>query len=326
MSNFDDILNNTPKAPVPNTPAQGNRYDPNAEFSKEDYAAKKQAAREAAFSLSDSTALEVAGDSGRFRQFLDVQSQFDRYSAVNALLILAQKPEATRLGDYDHWNEKGGFVKAKQTAIAILEPHEYTKEDGTTGTGYNVKKVFDIAQVDTRKMNIPTPPNFTERQLLAALVHNAPMKITSVAELPGERGAMTDPDTGDITVRKGMAFADTFSSLANELTAAEVNSARAEPSIPGRMGEQYQMRTASAFGTTSPGFTAYAAAYVLCKKYGVDTQSFNLSDASAVFEGMDAQTSKGELSQIRSAAESVANRMAKHLDAVQKAAKNQDAR
>ena len=303
MNNFDDILNNTPTAPAQD---KGSAYDPNAEFSKEDYAAKKQAAREALFALSDETALGVAGDDGIFRQFLDVQSQFIRYSAVNALLILAQNPEATRLGDYDHWNERGGFVKAKQTAISILEPHEYTKEDGTPGTGYNVKKVFDVSQVDTRKMQIKSPPEYTERQLLAALVHNAPMRIASVAELPGERGALTDPDTGDITVRKGMSFAATFSSLANELTAAAVKAAPNETSVP--------------------GFTAYAAAYVLCQKHGLETQHFDLTAAPDVFDGMDAQAVKGELSYIRSAAENVSGRMAKHLDAVQKAAKNQDAR
>jgi len=301
MNNFDDILNNTPS-----TPAQGDRHDPNTQLSKEDYAAKKQAEREAAFALSDDMAMNVAGDSGTFRQFLDVQSQFDRYSAVNALLIMAQNPEATRLGDYDHWNEKGGFVKSKQTAISILEPHEYKKEDGTPGTGYNVKKVFDVAQVDTRKMRMLPLPEYTERQILTALVHNAPMKITSVTELPGECGAMTDPDTGDITVRKGMSFVDTFSSLANELTAAAVKDAPAETSVP--------------------SFTAYAAAYVLCQKYGLETQQFDLTAAPDVFADMDAQTVKTELSHIRSVAENVSSRMAKHLDAIQKAAKSQDAR
>jgi len=64
MSNFDDLLNNSP------TEQDG------AQLSKEDYAAKKQAEREAAFELSDNAALEVAGNGDMFRQYLDVQSTY----------------------------------------------------------------------------------------------------------------------------------------------------------------------------------------------------------------------------------------------------------
>ena len=125
MNNYDDLLNNAPAEPQ------------SGQLSKEEYADKKRAEREEVFALSDSTALEVAGNGGKFRQYLDVQSRFDRYSAVNALLILAQKPEATRIGDFDYWKGIGGFVRPRQSAISILEPHEYLKEDGSPGIGYN---------------------------------------------------------------------------------------------------------------------------------------------------------------------------------------------
>jgi hypothetical protein len=41
---------------------------------------------------------------------------------------------------------------------------------------------------------------------------------------------------------------------------------------------------------------------------------------------MDAQAIKGELAQMRDAAENISGRMAKQLDAVSKAARNQEAR
>ena len=84
-----------------------------------------------------------------------MQSTFGRYSAVNALLILAQKPEAARLGSFDYWKSQNGFVKPGQSGISILEPlKEYEREDGSTAVGYNVKKVFDISQIDARELNI----------------------------------------------------------------------------------------------------------------------------------------------------------------------------
>lgn len=294
MNNLDDLLNNSPAKEQPH-------------FTKEDYIAQKQAEREAVFALSDATALNVSGNGDRFQAFLDVQSRFDRYSAVNTLLIFAQKPEATRLRSFDSWKDNGGFIKPGQTGISILEPHEYIKEDGSAGTGYNIKKVFDISQVDTRKMNSPAPvPKYTNRQLLQALISKALVKITGVNELPGELGAQTHPETGEIFVLKGMDFGETFSSVAQELAYSEL--------------------ATSPKTQENPQFSAFCASYLLCKKYGVDTQVFDFSDAPNIFEGMDAQAVKGELSQIRDAASNIAARMARQLDAITKAAKSQEPR
>ena len=92
------------------------------------------------FALSDDAALHVSDSGEQFQSFLDVQGQFDRYVAVNALLIYAQQEnlsngKATKLGDFDYWKDKGGYIKQAETAIDILEPHEYVKEDGSPGTG-----------------------------------------------------------------------------------------------------------------------------------------------------------------------------------------------
>ena len=294
MPNFDDLLNNSP--------AEQN----SGQLSKEEYAAKKQSEREAIFELSDNAALEVGIDGGMFRQYLDVQSKFDRYSAVNSLLIMAQNPEATRIAEFDTWKARGGYVKPGQNAISILEPYEYTKEDGTAGTGYNLKKMFDISQVDTRKISVSPPPTYSDRQLLQALLSKAPMKITGVENLSDGLGAYTDRDTGEMFVRKGMEFADTFRSVAQELCYAEVE----------RDGKN----------TADPAFTAYSASFLLCKKYGVDTQNFDFKNAPGMFNGFNAKDIKAELSAIRNAAENISGRMSRQLDAVGKAAKSQDAR
>ena len=295
MNNYDDILNNAPD--------EGQ----SGQLSKEEYAARKKAERDEVFTLSDTTAQEVAGDGGKFQQYLDVQSKFDRYSAVNALLILAQKPEAARLGDFGYWKNLGGYIKPGQSGFCILEPHEYTKEDGTPGTGYNLKKVFDISQVDARKIKATPQLNYTNRQLLSALISKAPMKISGANELPDGNKAITNPETGEITVCKGMEFTDTFKSVSQELGYYEAD--RNSDKIP-----------------VNPSFIGYCTAYILCKKYGVDTQSFNFDKTPDIFHDLTPQGIKQELSIIRDAAESIAERMAKHLEAAQKAVKNQESR
>jgi len=188
-----------------------------------------------------------------------------------------------------------------------LEPgKEYERKDGKgTAVGYNVKKVFDISQVDTRKLRQPAPPRYTERQLLGALISKYPMKIIGVDELPDGCGAMTDVD-GSILVRKGMEFSSTFRAVAYEMAGAELAT---DPEL-----------------SPEQAFCAYSATYLLCKKYGVDTQEFNFGETDSVFEGMDAQDIKGELTQIRDAAENISSRMARQLNTTEKAAKNQEVR
>jgi hypothetical protein len=297
MNNFDDILNNAPAQEQNGTP----------QLSKEDYAAMKKSERDDLFALSNDTASEVSSDGNMFRQYLDIQGRFDRYSAVNSLLILAQKPEALWLGDFDHWKNKGGSIKSNEKGISILEPQEYTKEDGSPGVGYNVKKVFDMSQVHTQRVKPdPVTPAYTERQKLQALVHKAPVPISSVDALAGSAGAQTNPDTGAITVRRGMEFSDTFSSVANELAAAEI-----KPNDKTRIDKD---------------FSAYCVSYLLCKKHGVSTDKFDFKEVGKVFEYLDTQEQKAELQMIRDTFADISGRMNRQLESQQKTARNQEAR
>jgi hypothetical protein len=294
MNNFDDLLNNTPEAQKPQQP----------QLSNEEYAEKKQAERDSLYETADNAALSVANNGAEFQKYLDVQSRLSRHSANNALLLMVTKPEASQLGDFDFWKDKGGSIKANEKAISILERNEFTKDDNSVGYGYNVKKVFDISQVDTQKMKIDPPKNHDERQLLKALVHKAPMKIQGVDELSNGGGAMTDPQTGDIYVLKGMEFGDTFRTVAHEISLAEVDRDK----------------------VTDPQFTAYCASYILCNKNGIDTKGYDFNSVPHIFRDKEPKEIKGELSQIRNIAEDISGRMAKQLDAVQKAAKTQDSR
>lgn len=58
-------------------------------------------------------------------------------------------------------------------------------------------------------------------------------------------------------------------------------------------------------------FHAYCASYMLCKKYGIDTQAYDFSYAPAFLEGMEPQEVRAELSKARDAANQISSRMAK---------------
>lgn len=178
MANYDDIFNAS---------AQKDTEDKSfVSFNKEEWAAQKKQERESAFAMIDETAQRMANDGGLFQSYLDVQARFDRYSVGNAVLITAQKADATQLSDFKGWKNNGVFIKKGESGIVLLEPgEEYTKEDGTVGVSYNSKKVFDISQTTAKVKDRPAMKR-DERLLLKAIIHNAPCPIEISQKLPGE--------------------------------------------------------------------------------------------------------------------------------------------
>ncbi|MHB2029399.1 MAG: pentapeptide repeat-containing protein, partial [Acidimicrobiales bacterium] len=67
--------------------------------------------------------------SEKWKQYLDVQSKFYRYSPSNAMLIMMQNPYATRVAGYKKWLELGRQVMAKESALRILAPITYQKDN-----------------------------------------------------------------------------------------------------------------------------------------------------------------------------------------------------
>ncbi len=82
----------------------------NRPFDKEEWAAAKQAQRKEAYELIDNTCSEMVASGDSFRQYLDVQGRFDRYSVANAILVSAQMPEATQLKEYSKWKANRVYV------------------------------------------------------------------------------------------------------------------------------------------------------------------------------------------------------------------------
>ena len=177
MSNFDDIFESAPQTD---------------EFDKEAWAAKKKAERDEVYALADATAEAVCADGGKFRDYLDVQAAFRNYSATNALLILATKPDARRLGDKDFWRDQGVYIKRQEFSrpIKIVESTgEYTRDDGSIGVSYNIKRVYDISQT-TARTRAPQAVSHDARALLNALIYKRPAPVQSVDELPNGMDAV----------------------------------------------------------------------------------------------------------------------------------------
>lgn len=264
------------------------------------YIAESKNNRNRCYELSESMTVAVATDGQKLQQYLDTQSRFDRYTTNNVLLIMAQRPDAEKIGDYGYWKEKGAYIKRteRNNPVLILVPgKEREMEDGSKGTYYNAKKVYDITQT-TLNENIQPQVAIDEKLLIRALISNPPANIQSAApdQMPENIGAIFEPEENCIYVRTGMNAQEIFRNLTPELAHAG-------------FAEKYDGYDRDEFS-----FYAYCASYMLCKKYGIDTQGFDFSNASEYFDGMETQEVRGELSKAREAATAISSRMAKVFD------------
>ena len=286
MSSFDDLFRQENEQPVP-------RND--LPFDKEAWKQQKQEQREMVYAMIDDTAQTVARDGAAFQKYLDVQSRFDRYSVANALLILAQKPDATRIADFDTWKEQGAYIRKNETGFYILEPgEEYRREDGSVGISYNPKKMFDISQTgNSRKRETPTYPD--DRTRIKALMDHAPVPIRISDALPEGTNALYRPEAREIQIRKGMDAGNIFRALSQELAHAEMDKGDGN------------------YNRSDHAFHAYCVSYMLCKQYGVDTNGYRFDRAPQMLEGMDPQEIRAELSVIREAAGEISGRMNRML-------------
>lgn len=285
MNNLDDLFMQENESPAPQN---------NQPFDKEAWKQQKRKQREMVYSMIDDTAKDVAINSIAFQNYLDVQSRFERYSVANALLILAQRPYATRIADFETWKEQGIYIRKKESGFYILEPgEEYQRDDGTTGISYNLKKMFDISQTGAQKQESHTYPD--ERSRIKALMAHAlvPIRINNI--LPEGVDAIYILEEREIHIRKGMNAGNIFRSLSQELAHAEMD------------------KGDGSYSRSKYDFYAYCVSYMLCKQYGVDVQNFQFDEAPEILQGMNSQEVRAELSVIRETATEISSRMNRML-------------
>ena len=271
-------------------------------FDKEQWAAQKQAQRKEAYELIDSTCAEmmISGDS--FRQYLDVQGQFDRYSVNNAILVSAQMPEATQLKEKAAWKQSRVYVNKDAQKVVILEPSkEYTREDGSKAVGYNAKEVYDISETSAKDRQ-EAQEKKSMRELVSALIDASPVPFVPVADL--EMPAYYDSEQQSIFIRTGLNEEQLFVSMAKEVSAAVFDF------------KHNESREASEF-------KSYCVAYMVSSRYGVDTKGFNFSRLPKELAETDTQAFKGELGSMRDVLGEIQSEMYKSMEK-NKPAKNKE--
>lgn len=236
---------------------------------KEEFAARKKAEKEAAYESIDAALSEIMDSEVSFKDYLDFQSHMERYTVSNTLLIMSQRPDATQLKSADSWNELGASINKGAKGVHILEPHDFVDDEGNQRTSYNIKNVFDISQTNAE----PQPAKTFDRSpkaLVKAMLNATALNKAAVDELPIENStAYFDNKSKTLMVKKHSDTVSMFKDISRELSLAEIAANSDE------------------YNRTECLPSAVCASYMLCEKYGIDNSGINVESAKAMWKGKE---------------------------------------
>lgn len=297
--------------------------------------AKNSSRREAAKAKAEAAQQQLADsveqlhDPEAWARYLDWAGRFHKYSWGNIMLIMLQRPDATRVAGFRKWQELGRQVRKGEKGLTILAPRtgpcRDCKGEGTGcsrcgGRGrylyFTTATVFDIGQTDGDE--VPAPP-VPDAQLLtggdaamfdrlAELLTPAgwTVEVGSTAEAgPGVNG-FCQHDRRRIVIAEDRDPAHRVKTLLHELAHASLH----DPAVVDYTAERGRCEV-----------EAESVAHVVLAGLGLDTTGYSLGYVTGWANG-DAQV-------LRAAAQRVLGEARRMLDVLipeEGAEQGQDAR
>ena len=222
----------------------------------------KQVASKAIVELSK--ALE-RGHSEGLRKYLAAMARFHRYSLCNILLIVSQRPNATRVAGFQAWKQFGRFVRKGSKGILILAPILRRKtaeqadiEDEPSGmpVGFRAVHVFDLADTDGQPLpsiaeTQGNPIGHTDR--LKQFIAQRSIQLEYSNDIYPAQGLCLP---GKITLLPGQSPAEEFATMAHEVAHALLHQ------------QERRAQTTKCIRETE----AEAVAFVVCESIGLQAQ------------------------------------------------------
>ena len=242
-------------------------------------------------------AVDEVRASEAFRQFLNVQSRFHRYSWHNTLLIASQRPDATRVAGYKTWQGFGRQVRKGERGIAIIAPCHYKRELESTDDGeretveglyFRVVHVFDITQTDGQALPMLDVPNVEAAadDLLTKLVRVGEGRSIRVEFKTIDTGAFGYSEHGKVSIDTGHATGQQAKTLAHELA-----------------HEALHWEDRGSFTRSIAELEAESVAYVVCTHFGLDVE-VRASRYIALWQG-DSKSLRASLERISKTAREI---------------------
>jgi antirestriction protein ArdC len=215
-------------------------------------------------------------ESGGVKEFFSNMAKFRRYSFANQLLIMLQRPGATKVAGMTTWNGLQRRVKKGERGIAVFAPIFRKKESGDSGeeelVGFKTVHVFDISQTEGKDLSCKelqgttdfvASPDVDTGELTRRLRSACPVPVLR-KPLAGMRGYY-DPANGVIVLSESLSDRGIPRTLIHEMAHW----------LAIRTGEH---RADAASGERPMGeVVAEAAAFIALSHFGLDTGSISFA-------------------------------------------------
>ena len=235
------------------------------------------------YQMIDDASREIVSDPEKFKSFLDTQSRMDRYSAANALLIYSQYPQATQLKDFDDWGKDNVKITKGAKSISILEPVEYTRADGSPGISYNVKRYLMLRTQIVESSAVSA--NRDPKALITTMLDVSPVEVAATDELPyPNMAAFYNNEKQTLYVKRNVG-----------------DSVAVAQCVAQELGHAQLSINSESYSRRDMGFQAVCIGYMICKKYGVDTQNFAINRIPEGLASKEPKEIRAELSKTRNA-------------------------
>ncbi len=201
-----------------------------------------------------------------FRQYLDVQARFHKYSWHNTMMIVSQKPDAERVAGFKTWQTMGRHVRKGERGIMIFAPrpwkHTDTDDNGNDterqGVSFRPVYVFDVSQTDgdpLPEVEVPDVETASD-SLLASLERVAVQRGIAVTYTELEPGYYGLSKGGTIEIATGHATGQQAKTLAHELAHEAM----------------HKQNRPSGLTRTIAELEAESVAYVVCSHFSLDVE------------------------------------------------------
>ena len=260
---------------------------------------QRQAEREAASSLRDTSVAEITADPELFARYLDVQGDNPTYSAGNIALVMKQNPEATVVFTRDRWKAMGRFIleaeRDRGSKIFVRSP---------SGRGYTLADAFDVSQTQGRDVWVPRlEDNTREMEMaLASLLNYSPVQVTAQEGL--STGAYYDPQSMTLAIDPSRPDSEAFSAIAAEIAHARFHNRG--------FNREYSRESCE--------LSAQSVSYILCRRFGISRELPELSRLPELFRGWQTQGRLEALNNIQDMSKQMANSIEKSIAPPQRTA------
>lgn len=268
-------------------------------------------------------------DSDTYKNYLEGMAHFNHYSARNIQLIKAQLPEATMVASFEEWKKRNGHVNKGEKALYVQAPVTVIKKDADgnpvvnsetgekeTFTYFKPVPVFDISQISPqqgKQLNLPKSSEAIPAQLDKDYYQNIYRALRDISQKENgipirfrdleQSDGFYNPKTNDITIKKGMTYEQTLSTLIHEMAHSELHNNQS-------LAEHFKGKLTR----SSEELQAESVAYVVSNHLGFDTSNDSFTYLASWSQEPDGlENLKAQLEIVQEEASSLMNRIDKQL-------------